>query len=119
MAAYLKEHGVADGRIYLENRTCYSQQNLVLSASVVDNLRKAGRQIERIGVLTSGFHVPRTRMLVEGLEGFDDEQMTFFAAYGPNTGRDDWYANPVGRAIVLEELRKVAKLENRGLPKNA
>ena len=119
MAAYLKEHGVADGRIYLENRACYSQQNLMLSASVVDSLRKAGRQIERIGVLTSGFHVPRTRMLVEGIEGFNDEQMAFFAAYGPNTGRNDWYANPVGRAIVLEELRKVAKLENRDLPKNA
>lgn len=119
MAAYLREHGVADGRIYLENRACYSRQNLLLSAFVVGSLRKAGRQIERIGVLTAGFHVARTRMLVKSIEGFDDEQITFFAAYGPNTGRDDWYANPVGRAIVLEELRKVAKLENRGLPKNA
>ena len=113
MASYLKEHCVADERIYLENRACYSRQNLSLSVSVVDSLRKAGRRIERIGVLTAGFHMPRTRMLVEDIEGFRDEQITFFAAYGPNTGRDDWYANPVGRAIVLEELRKVAKLQNR------
>ena len=119
MAAYLKEHGVAEDRIYLENRACYSRQNLLLSAAVVGSLRKAGRQIERIGVLTSGFHVPRTRLLVEDIESFGGEQVAFFAAYGPNTGRDDWYANPVGRAIVLEELRKTAKLKNQRLPKNA
>jgi hypothetical protein len=119
MAAYLKKNGVADKRVYLENRACYSRQNLALSASVVGSLRKAGRQIERIGVLTAGFHMPRTRMLVEDIEGFSGMQVVFFAAYGPNTGRDSWYTNPIGRAIVLEELRKVAKLENRRLFKNA
>ena len=51
-------------------------------------------------------------MLIEDIEGFQGEQVTCFAAYGPHTGRDNWYADPVGRAIVLEELRKVAKLEN-------
>ena len=113
MAAYLKKRGIAGERIYLENRASYSQQNLSLSISIVGNLRKLGQRINRIGVLTAGFHVPRTRMLVEGIEGFKGEQVVFFAAYGPNTGHDDWYANPVGRAIVLEELRKVTKLENR------
>ena len=58
-------------------------------------------------------------MLALGTEGFNDTQVTFFAAYGPNTGRDNWCTKPVGHAIVLEELRKVAKLENRGMPKNA
>ena len=112
MGSYLSEHGVAEESIHLENRARYTMQNLSLSIAVVASLRKLGRQINRIGILTGGFHVPRVRMLTESIGGFQGEDIIYFAAYGPNTGREDWFAQPLGRGIVLEELRKTVKLEH-------
>ena len=111
LASYLRRHGVADERVHLENRARYTSQNLSLSLAVVASLRKSGHRVERIGILSAGFHVPRVRMLAEGIEGLRGEDVTYFAAFGPNTGRQDWYTHPEGRSIVLEELRKAAKLE--------
>ena len=114
MAAYLREHGVANKSIYIENRAHYTKQNLSLSIAVVDSLRAQGLSVNRIGILTSGFHVPRTRLLAANTEGFHEKEVLYFAAYGPNTKRDGWYTNPKGRSIVLEELRKTVKLECEG-----
>ena len=111
LAFYLRRHGVADEQLYLESRARHTKQNLSLSIAVVAGLRKSGRRFERIGILAAGFHVSRVRMLAEDIEGLRGEDVTYFAAYGPNTGRDDWYEKPEGRSIVLEELRKTAKLE--------
>ena len=114
MAAYLREHGVENKSIYIENRAHYTKQNLSLSIAVVDSLRAQGFSVNRIGILTSGFHAPRTRLLAASTEGFHNKEVLFFAAYGPNTKRDDWYTNPKGLGIVLEELRKTVKLECEG-----
>ena len=112
MAAYLNGHGAAEESIHLENRARYTVQNLSLSIAVVASLRKLGQQIDRIGILTGGFHVPRVRMLAESIEDFQGEDITYFAAYGPNTGREDWFTKPLGMSIVLEELRKTVKLKH-------
>lgn len=116
MAAYLREHGVANGSIHIENHARHTKQNLSLSIAVVDGLRMQGLSMNRIGILTSGFHVPRTRLLAASTGGFHGKEVLYFAAYGPNTRRDDWYASPKGLSIVLEELRKTVKLEcERGI----
>lgn len=67
----------------------------------------------RIGIVTSGFHIPRTRLLAAQIEAFAEEEVQYIPAYGPTTHRDTWFENPVGLGTVLEELRKTVILEKR------
>ena len=114
MANWLKEQGVDEDSIFVENRAAYTKQNLEFSIRIIHMLReKTGEKLERIGVLTGGFHIPRTMFLLESLREYDGEKISWFPAYGARTHIDNWYENRDGRNIVLDELKKTIKL--RGL----
>ena len=108
MAADLEQRGVADGQIYLENRSRYTKQNLEFSNGIV---RELG--LKRIGIVTGGFHIPRTRLLAQEIGAFAEVDAYYFPAYGPTTHIDTWFEDPMGLGIVLEELRKTFKAEKR------
>ncbi|MBR0395929.1 MAG: hypothetical protein IJI63_05440 [Clostridiales bacterium] len=85
----------------------------LFSSSIVDSIkheRPEGSPKLRIGIITGGFHIPRTRMALESVNGFPNAEVVFIPAYGPNTAPDNWFANPTGRAVVLSEIRKLATL---------
>ena len=114
MADYLKKNGVPVTDYIIENRAQNSFQNLTFSSSIVDSIeheRPEGSEKLRIGIITGGFHIPRTRMVLESVNGFPNADVVFIPAYGPNTAPDNWYKNPTGRAIVLSEIRKLAILK--------
>lgn len=111
MASYLTCQGVNSKQIYVENLAKCSKQNLVLSASILSRLRNAGHIIKRIGILTSGFHVPRTILFAKHTEEIASENIKFFAAYGPHTGKDNWYKNSIGKKIILDELKKTIQFK--------
>ena len=107
MDDYLQKHGVPQSQIYLENRAKYTKQNLEFSAGIVREIKA-----EKIGILTGGFHIPRTKLLAMQTHAFDGEEIFWLPAYGPNTHIDTWYETPLGLSIVLQEIRKTVKLED-------
>ena len=119
MADYLRSRGVAEEQIYLENRARYTKQNLLFSNGIVhelDNESKAkgyGHSPFKVGIVTAGFHIKRTQILAAEVGAFEGESVYYFPAYGPTTHIDTWFDIPVGRAVVLEELRKTTVLSRR------
>ncbi len=105
MSEYLQRQGVPQSQIYLENRAKYTKQNLELSAGIVHEIGA-----ERIGVMTGGFHIPRTKILAKKTRAFGDKEVYWLPAYGPTTHAENWFENPLGRQLVLQEIRKTVKL---------
>ena len=124
MAGRLKEYGVGESDIYLENRARYTKQNLEYSAGILHELSANGtlspaadingetskKRKLRVGILTGGFHIPRTRLISERMSSLKDFELIWFPAYGPSTQKETWFENPTGREIVLAEYRKTLKL---------
>ena len=115
MAQYLKEQGVPEEAIYLENRAQYTLQNLVFSSGIVHRIRmedakKPGFTPKGVGIVTGGFHLPRTRRIREKTSSFEGENVCYFPAYGPNTGEETWYQNEYGKSVILGEVRKLIRM---------
>ena len=106
MADYLQKHHVPQDQIYLENRAKYTKQNLEFSAGVIHEIKA-----ETIGVMTGGFHIPRAKLLAKQIHVFDDKEIYWLPAYGPNTQPDSWFENPMGLQVILQEIRKTVKLQ--------
>ena len=68
----------------------------------------SNEEMRKIGILTGGFHLPRTRLLAAQVSAIAGEDLRWFAAYGPHTHPDNWYDDPTGLDIILQELRKTA-----------
>lgn len=74
MAGWLAEHGVKSTDIFLENRANFTKQNLKFSAEIMRKLRsETGKPLSRIGILTGGFHITRTRLLAAQIPAFEGE----------------------------------------------
>ena len=116
MAAWLMERGVGKSDICLENRANFTKQNLEFSALLIRALREeTGRALAKIGILTGGFHLPRTRLLAAQIPALAGEDLRWLAAYGPHTYPDNWVDDPTGRDIILRELRKTVMLKGMDL----
>ncbi len=125
MSERLSELGVNPSDIYLENRARYTKQNLEFSAGLIHELLfigalhvRAGSDPGarkgiglRVGMVTAGFHIPRTRLMAERMKAFDDFELVWFPAYGPSTKIDTWFETQTGRSVILTELRKTVKLK--------
>lgn len=111
MAAWLAEHGVKSTDIILENRANFTKQNLEFSAEIIRTLRsETGKSLSRIGIMTGGFHIPRTRLLAAQIPALEGEDLRWLAAYGPHTHPEHWFEDSAGRDIILRELRKTVML---------
>lgn len=111
MAAWLAEHGVKSTDIILENRANFTKQNLEFSAEIIRTLRlETGKSLPGIGILTGGFHIPRTRLLAAQIPSLEGEDLRWLAAYGPHTHPEHWFEDSAGRDIILRELRKTVML---------
>jgi len=116
MASWLAEHGVSVSDIWLENRSTFTGQNLEFSASIIRALRtETGKPLSGIGILTGGFHIPRSKLLAAQATALAGEELRWLPAYGPHTHPEHWFDDPSGRDIILQELRKTVKLSGRDL----
>ena len=119
MASWLAEHGVSVSDIWLENRSTFTGQNLEFSASIIRALRtETGKPLSGIGILTGGFHIPRSKLLAAQTTALAGEELRWLPAYGPHTHPEHWFDDPSGRDIILQELRKTVKLSGRDLLAN-
>jgi len=111
MAGWLAKQGVKSKNIFLENRANFTKQNLEFSAEIIRTLRlETGKSLPGIGILTGGFHIPRTRLLAAQIPSLEGEDLRWLAAYGPHTHPEHWFEDSAGRDIILRELRKTVML---------
>ena len=115
MTEYLHSRGIEKSRILIEEQAENTYRNLELSTQVIEKAMLDGRirtreDKLRIGIVTAGFHVRRTRKMVKMLSWYDDKDIVFISSYGSSTGPDNWYDNPMGRNIVLGEIAKYTTL---------
>ena len=111
MREYLEKQGVAPERIMTEDIAENTFRNLELSAAMIDEAAAAGRlrgpsEDLRIGIVTAGFHIPRTRLMLKNIPWYDGRDVAFIPAYGRHTRPDNWYCDPHGRVIGLSEIAK-------------
>ena len=104
MAEYLMDRGIEESRILIEDLAENTFRNLELSASMIDEVLGTGSL--RIGIVTAGFHIPRTRLMADGIPWYKDKDIVFIPAYGEHTKPDNWYMDPRGRIICLGEIAK-------------
>ena len=119
MAEYLRSRGIPEKQIYLENRARNTKQNLLFTSGIIHQLKidakvKGGAYTPlRVGIVTSGFHILRTKLLVAENDVFTNDIVKYFPAYGPTTHIDSWYDDPIGREVVLQEFRKTLIAEKK------
>ena len=111
MSEYLMRNGVAEDRLFIEAVAENTFRNLELSAEMLDSAVLAGRlpgpaEKLRIGIVTAGFHIPRTRLMLKNIPWYDGKDIVFIPAYGKHTRPDNWYCDPQGRLIGLGEIAK-------------
>ena len=118
MANYLNNNGVDISKIYIEDSAKNTEQNLIFSEQIINKINKDSAEIknktftnlQKIGVVTNGFHMARTCFLVNKLKLFTDKKICYLLTYSLNTGLDIWYQNEIGQNLVLSELKKIAQL---------
>lgn len=106
MASYLIENGVAKARILIENHATCTRENLENSLAIIQNLQKDYQKPVRIGIVTAGFHILRTKWLVESIEPYRHFPHHCFPAYSTNMHPDNWFRDPIAKKIILAEFRK-------------
>lgn len=108
MASVLKERGILDENIYIENIASNTEENLKYSYEIAKNIlgKKDLCTYKKIGVLTSGFHLRRTKLIANRyFKNYADDSL-FFSAFGPIMSLNNWYKSVDGRNIVYNEIRK-------------
>ena len=111
MAAYLRSAGIPEERIIIEKDAQNTFRNLELSADIIEKKMKEGMIAARgkklrVGIVTAGFHMPRTKLMLRDIPWYEDKDVVCISAYGEHTRPDNWYSDPLGRNACLGELAK-------------
>ena len=106
MFDYLVKNGVDSADIFMEDRALCTIDNLTYSLPFIEELQKEYAMPLRIGIVTGGFHIPRTKRIAESIQAYRQFSLHYFPAYGSHTGPDNWFTAPVGRKVILSELKK-------------
>lgn len=108
MMSELEKNGISKDRIYIENKATYTAENFKYSYEILERIRheKNSLNYEKIGVLTSGFHLKRVKTLVKKYYNQYFGDTLFFSAYGPKVKLDGWYKSEESKDIVYNEIRK-------------
>ena len=106
MFDYLVNNGIDSADISIEDQALCTKDNLVYSLPFIEELQKEYAGPLRIGIVTGGFHLPRTKRIVQSIEAYRHFPLYYFPAYGSHTRPDNWFSDPVGRKVVLAELKK-------------
>lgn len=108
MAKVLEENGVAKDKIYIENMASDTEENLKFSSEIVKRIQ-SGKDLsahKKIGILTSGFHLKRTKLIANRYFNNYANDSLFFSAFGPTVTLNGWYKSTNGKNLVYSEIKK-------------
>ncbi|WP_316630761.1 YdcF family protein [uncultured Ruminococcus sp.] len=106
MRDYLVKNGVGSADISVEDQALCTKDNLVYSLPFIEEVQKEYARPLRIGIVTGGFHLPRTKRIAQSIDAYRRFSLHYFPAYGSHTRPDNWFKDPVGRKVILSELKK-------------
>lgn len=108
MAKVLEENGIAKENIYIDNLAKNTNENLEYSYGLTKKVldKKELQSHKKIGVLTSGFHLKRTKLIANKcFENYANDSL-FFSAFGPTVTLNGWYKSTDGKNTVYSEIKK-------------
>ena len=84
MAQWLMEHGIAEERIIVENRSLTTSQNAIFSCQI---LREDYPQISQAAIISSDYHIPWGKVLFEAQFLLEDHPITVVSNAAFQTGK--------------------------------
>ena len=84
MAKWLMEHGIAEERIIVENRSLTTSQNAIFSCQI---LREDYPQISQAAIISSDYHIPWGKVLFEAQFLLEDHPITVVSNAAFQTGK--------------------------------
>ena len=108
MAKVLEENGIAKENVYIENLAKNTKENLEYSYELAKKVldKKELQSHKKIGVLTSGFHLKRTKLIANKcFENYANDSL-FFSAFGQIVTLNGWYKSTDGKNLVYSEIKK-------------
>ena len=107
MADMLTSHGIPKDKVHIENLATNTFDNLEYSFVIAKELiNKNELENKKIGILTSGFHLKRTKALVRKYFREYLDCTSYYRAFGPIVQLDNWYKSDEGKTIIYNEIRK-------------
>ena len=110
MAKYLEEHGINKDKIYIENKATNTIQNFEYSYKIAKKIIENNSNY-KIGLVTSDFHMKRTKFIAKEFFGKFYNEIYFFNSSGPNININTWYKTDIGKNVVFSEIKKMTNYE--------
>lgn len=97
----LLAYGVAEERVLIDEHSTNTLGNLVHAERII---REQGWEpsLKSIAIVSSGFH--RLHVLASLPPAL--AHAVYVSATGPSAGKETWHTNPLGRAVILHELKR-------------
>ena len=108
MADMLINNDVPKENVHMENISINTYENFKYSFEMIEDLFKNDDLIKykKIGVITSAFHLKRSKTIVKKYFSSYLDDCLFYRAFGPKVKLDTWYKTEEGKKIVYNEIRK-------------
>ena len=111
MAKVLEGDDIEKSKIHIENKAKNTLENFEYSFEILDNILKENDVKTRCkyGVLTSGFHLKRAKLLLSRYYKERYSSARFFSAFGSTVTLSAWCKSENGKKIVYHEINKNIK----------
>lgn len=97
----LRDRGVAEDRVLIDEHSTNTAGNLYYAEQLIaEHVGDPGAI--NIAIISSGFH--RLHVLASLPPALAHAE--YVSAVGPLAGPDTWHTNPLGRAVILHELKR-------------
>lgn len=111
MKSFLIDHKIDESSIFLENNSISTFENLEFSLRMINDIQKEEKKHSlKVAIVSAGFHLKRVKLLINKLNTNPSLEFFYLPAYGPNTNPTNWYLNPIGEEVILNEMIKLATL---------
>ena len=111
MYKYLEDHGISKDRIYIENKAKNTSENFKYSYEIIKNFFDNEHTKYKIGVITSDFHMKRTKYISKEFFSEYYNDLYFFNALGPNVNQYNWSSSDFKKEFLYTEIKKIINYE--------
>ena len=111
MYKYLEDHGISKDRIYIENKAKNTSENFKYSYEIIKIFFDNVHTKYKIGVITSDFHMKRTKYISKEFFSEYYNDLYFFNALGPNVNQYNWSSSDFKKEFLYTEIKKIINYE--------